>query len=93
MAQAAQKLDDAANITRGLRTRLQGHKSQLMSNWEGISAAAFNRVFDQFDADFAKVLTTMEGMHEKLVHTRIKYESTEQEQQAAVNRVAGLLNN
>lgn len=93
MAQAAQKLDEAANVTRGLRTRLQSHKAQLMHNWQGISAAAFNRVFDQFDEDFSKVLTTMEGMHEKLVQTRIKYQSTEEEQQQAVNRVAGLLNN
>jgi WXG100 family type VII secretion target len=93
MAQAAQKLDDAANVTKGIQLRLHGHKADLRAHWEGNAAGAFDRVFAQFDEDFSKVLNAMQSMHEKLVHTKIKYESTEQEQQAAVNKVANLLNN
>ncbi|HEU5156894.1 MAG TPA: WXG100 family type VII secretion target [Streptosporangiaceae bacterium] len=93
MAQAAQRLEDAASTTRSIRTQLQSHKADLLSNWEGNAARAFGTVFEQFDADFQKVLSTMEEMHGKLVQTRITYERTEEEQQATVNRVAGLLNN
>jgi WXG100 family type VII secretion target len=93
MAQAAQKLEDAVSTTRGIRTQLQSHNGELLSNWEGDAARTFGQVFEQFDADFQKVLTTMEGMHSKLVQTRVTYERTEEEQQATVNRVAGLLNN
>jgi WXG100 family type VII secretion target len=93
MAQAAQKLEDAVGTTRGIRTQLQGHKAELLSQWEGNAARAFENVFEQFDQDFQKVLTTMEGMHEKLVQTRTTYERTEEEQTATVNKVSGLINN
>jgi WXG100 family type VII secretion target len=93
MAQAAQKLEDAVGTTRGIRTQLQGHKGELLSNWSGTAARAFDTVFEQFDQDFQRVLTAMEGMHEKLVQTKITYERTEDEQTDTVNKVAGLLNN
>ena len=92
MAQAAQKLDDAAQTTRGIQSRLQQHKAQLRSSWEGNAALAFDRVFMEFDENFTKVLTAMQSLHEKMVQTKIKYEGTEEEQQAAVNRIAGLIN-
>ncbi len=93
MAQAAQKLEDSVGTTRGIRTQLQGHKAELLSNWSGNAARAFDQVFEQFDTDFQRVLTAMEGMHSKLVATRTTYEQTEEEQAATVNKVAGLINN
>lgn len=93
MAQAAQRLEDAASTTRGIKSKLQSHKGELLASWEGNAARTFASVFDQFDADFQKVLRTMEEMHGKLVQTKVTYERTEEEQQATVNRVAGLLNN
>ena len=93
MAQAAQKLDDAANVTKGIQLRLHGHKADLRANWEGNAAGAFDSVFARFDENFSQVLQAMQSMHERLVQTKIKYESAEEEQQAAVNKVAGLLNN
>ncbi len=92
MAQAAQRLEDAAGTTRGIRTQLQSHKAELLANWEGNAARAFDQVFEAFDADFQKVLSTMEEMHGKLVQTRITYERTEEEQTSTVNRVSGLIN-
>jgi WXG100 family type VII secretion target len=92
MAQAAQKLDSAANVVKGIQTRLEGHKQELRSGWEGNASMAFERVFQAFNEDFSKVLTAMQGMHEKLVHTKIQYESSEQEQEAAVNKISALLN-
>ena len=93
MAQAAQKLDEAVGTTRGVRSQLQGHKAELLGSWEGQASAAFNRVFEQFDADFAKVLNAMQGMHEKLVQTQQMYSRTEEEQTATVNSVANVINN
>jgi ESAT-6 family protein len=93
MAQAAQKLEDAAGTTRGIRNQLQSHNAELLQNWSGDAARAFGQVFEQFDQDFQKVLSTMEEMHGKLVQTRVTYERTEEEQTATVNRVSGLLNN
>ncbi|HEX6470245.1 MAG TPA: WXG100 family type VII secretion target [Streptosporangiaceae bacterium] len=93
MVQAAQRLEDAVGTTRGIQGQLQGHKAELMGNWSGTAARAFDQVFEQFDADFRRVLTAMEGMHEKLVQTHSTYVRTEDEQTATVNKVAGLLNN
>lgn len=92
MAQAAQKLDEACGTTRGIRTQLQGHKGELLSQWEGQAAAAFNRVFDAFDQDFAKVLNAMQEMQEKLVQTQQMYTRTEEDQTATVNSVANIIN-
>jgi WXG100 family type VII secretion target len=92
MAQAAQRLEDAAGTTRNIKSQLQSHKAELLASWEGNAARAFGTVFDQFDADFQKVLRTMEDMHGKLVQTKITYERTEEEQEATVNRVSGLIN-
>jgi WXG100 family type VII secretion target len=93
MAQAAQKLDDATRTTQNIRSKLQGHRGELLAQWQGNAAAAFGRVFDEFDQNFQQVVTAMEGMHGKLVQTRAKYEQTEEEQTATVNRVASQINN
>jgi WXG100 family type VII secretion target len=93
MAQAAQRLEDAVGTTRGIRTQLQSHNSELLSNWSGSAASTFSRVFGEFDDDFNKVINAMQGMQEKLVQTRAMYQQTEDEQQATVNKVAGILNN
>jgi WXG100 family type VII secretion target len=93
MVQAAQRLEDAVGTTRGIQNQLNGHKTELLSNWSGNAARAFDQVFEQFDADFRRVITAMEGMHGKLVQTHSTYVRTEEEQTATVNKVAGLLNN
>lgn len=92
MARAAQKIDESASTIQGLRTRLQGHKASVLGGWEGNAAQAFGRVFDAFDQDFAKVLQALEGIHEKLVQTKIKYESAEEQQTDAANAISSLLN-
>jgi WXG100 family type VII secretion target len=93
MAQAAQKVDHAASTIKGLQSRLQGQKQQVLAGWQGNAALSFDKVFQDFDGQFTKILQAMEGIHEKLVHTRIQYERTEQEQSDAANAIAGLLNN
>ncbi|MBW8485256.1 WXG100 family type VII secretion target [Actinomadura sp. PM05-2] len=92
MAQAATRIQDSAGIVKGLQSNLEGHKSSLMSGWAGNASVSFDRVFNEFQQDMNKVRTALEGMHEKLVHTKVQYESTEEEQTEAVNKINSLLN-
>ncbi len=92
MQQAATRIEDSAGIVKGLQSQLDGHKSQLMAGWAGNAAVSFDRVFTEFQTEMGKVRTALEGMHQKLVQTKITYESTEQEQQDAVNKINQLLN-
>jgi WXG100 family type VII secretion target len=90
--QAAQKIDHSASVIQGLQLRVQGHKDQLRSGWDSTAALAFDDVFNHFNDDFARILKALNQMHEKLVHTNIKYEQSVQEQHDAVNKVNQLIN-
>lgn len=92
MAQSATRIADSAGIVQGLQSQLEGHKSSLMAGWAGNASVSFDRVFMEFQREMNKVRTALEGMHEKLVQTKIQYESTEQEQEDAVNKINSLLN-
>ncbi|HEX5497022.1 MAG TPA: WXG100 family type VII secretion target [Mycobacteriales bacterium] len=89
---AANKVESAAQTIQGIQSKLQGHKTELRSGWDGKAAMKFEQVFNAWDADFRKVLQALEGMHEKLTHTRIQYESTEDEQERAAAKIDSLLN-
>lgn len=89
---AANKVESAAQTIQGIQSKLQGHKAELRSGWDGKAAMKFEQVFNAWDADFRKVLQALEGMHEKLTHTRIQYERTEDEQEAAAAKIDSLLN-
>jgi WXG100 family type VII secretion target len=90
--QAAQKIDHSASVIQGLQVRIQEHKATLRSGWDSTAALAFDDVFTHFDEDFTRILGALNQMHEKLVHTNIKYESSVQEQHDAVNKVNQLIN-
>jgi WXG100 family type VII secretion target len=92
MAQAAQRIDQSAGVIKGLQSKLDGHKAQLMSGWAGNASVSFDRVFTEFHSKMGQILQELEGIHVKLVDTRIRYESTEQEQADAVNKINALLN-
>lgn len=91
MAQAAQEIQDKANIIKGLQNTLDGHKAELMGGWKGEAAMTFNQVHEEFNQDFTKVINALNGMHEHLVQTKIQYESREQESQQAASDVKRLL--
>ncbi len=92
MAKAAQNIDEAASTIKGLQTSLHGHKSAVLSGWQGTAASAFDGVFQSFDEDMNKVLTALNGMHEKLVHNRTQYEAAEQQQTDAAKAINQFLN-
>jgi WXG100 family type VII secretion target len=91
MGQAAQEVEDKANIVKGLQNTLESHKGDLMAGWKGAAAMSFNQVHEEFNKDFTKVINALQGMHESLVHTKIHYESKEQESQEAASEVQRLL--
>lgn len=93
MQAAAGKVETAAQTIQGIQSKIHTHKAELSSGWSGKAATKFTQVFTAWDEDFAKVLGALESIHEKLVHTRIRYESTEDEQEMAANKIDDLLNN
>jgi WXG100 family type VII secretion target len=92
MAKAAGQIDQAASTIKGLQTSLQGHQQAVLAGWEGNAATAFNKAFLSFDEDMRKVLTALNGMHEKLVHNRIQYEAAEERQTDAAKAIHQFLN-
>ncbi|WP_278045276.1 WXG100 family type VII secretion target [Actinomadura roseirufa] len=92
MQQASTRIEESAGVVKGLQDRLEGHKAELMSGWESTAAVSFSKIFNEFQTDMTNVRAALEGMHEKLAHTKIVYEATEQEQNDAVNKINALLN-
>ncbi|TDD32531.1 WXG100 family type VII secretion target [Actinomadura sp. KC06] len=92
MAQAAQRVEEAAQDLRKIQADLGQEQSQLSGRWIGEAGSAFTKVFNEFHGELTKVLEVLNGLHEKLVQVKINYEGSEQQQTEAVNRVAGLLN-
>lgn len=92
MQQGAARVHEAHAEIGRIKSALAGHHAELMGQWKGESATKFAQVFQLFDGEFAKVLSDLSVIHEKLVDTRIKYNAAEHEKQARVNNVAGLLN-
>jgi WXG100 family type VII secretion target len=93
MAQAAVQVEDAVGQVRGQQSQLAGYHGDLMTGWQGQAADAFTNAYNSFNADFTQVLSALQGIQEKLVSTRTRYQATEDVQTAAANRVQGLLNN
>src|SRR4051794_34758848 len=91
MGQAAQHIEEKANIIKGLQNTLDSHRGELMSGWKGEAAMTFNQVHEEFNKDFTRVINALQGMHESLVHTKITYEAKEQESREAASEVQRLL--
>jgi WXG100 family type VII secretion target len=91
MATAAQQVESAVTTIRGMQSSMNGYASQMQSGWQGQAASAFSNTYEAFSADFSKVLSALENIHEKLVSTDTTYTSTEETNVSHVNRVAGLL--
>jgi len=91
MAQAAQQVEAAVGVISGLQANMNGYTSQLGGGWQGNAAVAFTRTYEMFSADFAKVLNSLQVIHEKLVSTRNTYQATEDANTARVNQIASLI--
>jgi len=92
MATASSQVEQAASVIQGLQSSMNGYASQLQGGWQGQAATAFSNTYEAFTADFAKVLTALQSIQEKLVATHGTYQTTEETNTSQVTRVAGLLN-
>ncbi|MWA04719.1 WXG100 family type VII secretion target [Actinomadura sp. LD22] len=92
MQQAAGNVQDAHGQIGQIKNQLNTHHAELQSAWKGESSAAFTQVYNLFETEFAKVLKDLDLIHEKLVHTRAKYQTAEQNKTARVNTLKGLVN-
>lgn len=92
MQQAAGNVQDAHGQIGQIKSQLNTHHAELQGAWKGESSAAFTQVYNLFETEFSKVLKDLDVIHEKLVHTRSKYETAEQQKTARVNSLKGIVN-
>lgn len=92
MAQAAQRVESAAQDLRKIQGDLGNEQMQLQSRWKGEASGAFTKVYNEFNGELGNVLKVLDNLHEKLVNVRINYEASEQQQTEEVNRINTLLN-
>jgi WXG100 family type VII secretion target len=92
MAQAANQVESAVSVIRGLQSSMNGYNSALQGGWTGQAATAFNGTYEAFSADFGQVLNALQVMRGKLVSTQATFTTTEETTTSQVGRVAGLLN-
>lgn len=91
MATAAQQVESAVTTIRGLQSNMNGYASQLQGGWQGQAASAFTNAYEAFSADFAKVLTALQSIQEKLVGTHGTYAATEDTNTSTVNKIQNML--
>jgi WXG100 family type VII secretion target len=92
MATAATQVEDTVGQIKALQSRLNGAHADLMGGWQGQSASAFTAAFNEFNADFSKVIQALDEMHSKLVVSRTNYNSSEDANATSASRIANVLN-
>ncbi|KAB2382241.1 WXG100 family type VII secretion target [Actinomadura montaniterrae] len=92
MQQAAGNVQDAHGQIGQIKNQLNTHHAELQAAWKGESSTAFTQVYNLFETEFAKVLKDLDLIHDKLVHTKAKYQTAEQNKTARVNTLKGLVN-
>ncbi|KAB2347830.1 WXG100 family type VII secretion target [Actinomadura rudentiformis] len=92
MAQAAQRVESAAQDFHKMRGDLSSEQQQLQAKWIGEASTAFTKVYNEFDGELGKVIQALETLHEKMTQAKINYEASEQQQTESVNQLNSLLN-
>ncbi|HEY8788821.1 MAG TPA: WXG100 family type VII secretion target [Actinopolymorphaceae bacterium] len=88
---SADRIDESASTINGLKTAIDGHRQALQTHWKGASSGTFAKVMTVYDEELTKVLASLEDIHEKLVHSKIQYESNEQQSTEAVSAIEAAL--
>lgn len=93
MGRAKDRLLDSHEAISTTRQQIATSRDNLLASWDGMSAKAFNRIMNAFDAKIKQVLDAQEDLADKMNVARGQYEYTEQEQQDNVNAFEAMLNN
>ena len=88
---SADRIDESASTINGLKTAIDGHRQTLQTHWKGVSSGTFAKVMTVYDEELTKVLTSLADIHEKLVHSKIQYETNEQQSNEAVSAIEAAL--
>jgi len=88
---SADRIDESASTINGLKTAIDGHRQALQTHWKGLSSGTFAKVMTVYDEELTKVLTSLADIHEKLVHSKIQYETNEQQSNEAVSAIEAAL--
>lgn len=88
---SADRIDESASTIKGLKTAIDGHRVALQTHWQGVSSGTFGKVMSVYDEELTKVLASLEDIHEKLVHSKIRYETNEQQSNEAVSAIEAAL--
>jgi len=92
MATAAGQVENAVGQIKSLQSRLNGAHGDMMAGWVGESGTAFTAAFNEFNADFSKVIAALGVMHDKLITSRTNYNATEDANTTSANRITSVLN-
>jgi WXG100 family type VII secretion target len=92
MAVAANNTQDAVDQLRSGQTTMQGQHEALMGGWIGNAATAFNGAFNEFSADYTKVIQALENLREKLSASQRNYVATEQANAQSATKISAALN-
>lgn len=88
---SADRIDESASTINGLKTAIGGHRQALQTHWKGASSGTFAKAMTVYDEELTKVLASLADIHEKLVHSKIQYESNEQQSTEAVSAIEAAL--
>lgn len=91
MNTAANQVDAAVTNIRGLQSNMTGYVEQLQGGWKGQAATAFHSAYEQFSADFQKVIASLDDIHEKLVGSHASYQATEESARQSTSKIQSAL--
>ncbi|HTW00417.1 MAG TPA: WXG100 family type VII secretion target [Streptosporangiaceae bacterium] len=92
MATAATQVEETVGQIKALQSRLNGAHADLLGGWQGQSASAFTAAFNEFNADFTKVISALDVMHTKLIASRTNYNASEEANATSASRIGAALN-
>ena len=92
MAQAAVHVRTVNEEIAALLATLLGQLEPIAATWKGAASTAFQQLHQRWNADAQKLNAALGGISESLSGTHRTYTAAEENNTAAVNRVAGLIN-
>lgn len=92
MATAAQQVESALAVIRGLQSSMSYRAAELQGKLPEGAAGAFNSDYETFSSGFTEVLGALASVHECLVGTHATYTSTEESNTSTAGKLSAMLN-
>ena len=88
----AQNFDRIAQDLGKEKQTVDSTGSSLAGTWQGQAATAFTNAYLEFNADFTKVIQALNNLGDKLRVAGVNYNTTEEANQSAANKIIRALN-